>query len=287
MEYSGGLNLFTSHFIMGTIEADKRFTKTETKEIKALHLWLNFKNTDWALDKFKNRTQYVAFLHCIELNDLNQILNDLATIYKKSYPYAEKKDFIEYFFSYTLYDLETLVSSNPTFYGQSKVKDFDFYYLYDQPCSEFCDFAIASDKTINFYKQYFRKVIALIKNIEFDNSSITSKTTSSQQLEVKIADDTLKNMITHTRCEEIAENIKVHYKNIKGKQLKLLFLAMQHTQLLPTSRVASKFHRSCFNDFDWDIGSYNAMNDYDYNEFIDQEEFSQMKAFFKEQKSNK
>ncbi len=84
MQQSGGLNLFESHFVMGCIECSRIHTKTETDEIRALHDWLHWKDTDYGMVKYKSdRTQYVSYLHIIEIELFVQILSDLASIYIK------------------------------------------------------------------------------------------------------------------------------------------------------------------------------------------------------------
>ena len=92
-------------------------------------------------------------------------------------------------------------------------------------------------------------------------------------------DEALKDIITHIMSQEIVEGIKVQYKNIKGKRLKLLLLAFQELGLIPRERTAKKFHNLCKVEFEWEIASYNAMNGYDYNEYADNEELNSMIGF--------
>lgn len=93
--------------------------------------------------------------------------------------------------------------------------------------------------------------------------------------------DKLSDLITHKKSIEIIEAIKIQYKNIKGKRLKLLLLALQYLDLLPKERIANKFHDCCKNEFDWDIASYNAMNGYTYNDMIDKVEFGNIIEYLK------
>lgn len=87
---------------------------------------------------------------------------------------------------------------------------------------------------------------------------------------------TLSNLITHERNYQIVNGIKISFKNIKGKRLKLLLLALQELNLIPKERIAKAFHNSCKKDFDWDIASYTAMNDYPFNNQTDQGELSEI-----------
>lgn len=58
---------------------------------------------------------------------------------------------------------------------------------------------------------------------------------------------------------------------MKGKQLKILLTALQELNLLPIERIANKFHAFCKIEFDWNISSYTAMNDYKVEPTIDNE----------------
>jgi len=91
--------------------------------------------------------------------------------------------------------------------------------------------------------------------------------------------ETLSNLITHQNSVEIIKGIKIQYKNIKGKRLKLLLTALQELNLLPKERIAQKFYDCCKNEFDWNIASYNAMNGYEYNLSIDSSELTNMKQY--------
>lgn len=93
----------------------------------------------------------------------------------------------------------------------------------------------------------------------------------------------LSDLITHEKSVEIVKSIKIQYKNIKGKRLKLLLLAFQELELLPKERIAFKFHDCCKIEFEWDISSYNAMNGYTFNKGIDNDEIIAMKEYIKAQ----
>lgn len=96
---------------------------------------------------------------------------------------------------------------------------------------------------------------------------------------LKAKKETLSDLITHSKGIEIVEGIKIQYKNIKGKRLKLLLMALQELGLYPKEGNASKFHTLCESEFDWDIASYQAMNDYQYNDYQDQTELDHMKQY--------
>lgn len=91
--------------------------------------------------------------------------------------------------------------------------------------------------------------------------------------------DKLSDLITHQKSIEIIDAIKIQYKNIKGKRLKLLLLALQELDLLPKERIAQKFYNCCKAEFGWDVASYSAMNDYQFNESTDLTELDRMKLY--------
>lgn len=96
---------------------------------------------------------------------------------------------------------------------------------------------------------------------------------------VKAKKETLSNLITHSKGIEIVEGIKIQYKNIRGKRLKLLLLAFQELGILPKERIAQRFYDCCKSEFNWDIASYQAMNDYKFNDVTDKPELCEMKQY--------
>jgi hypothetical protein len=96
---------------------------------------------------------------------------------------------------------------------------------------------------------------------------------------VKAKKETLSDLITHSKGIEIVEGIKIQYKNIRGKRLKLLLLAFQELGILPKERIAQRFYDCCKSEFNWDIASYQAMNDYKFNDVTDKPELCEMKQY--------
>ena len=96
---------------------------------------------------------------------------------------------------------------------------------------------------------------------------------------LKAKKETLSDIITHPKNTEITEGIKTQFKNIQGKRLKLLLMALQELNLLPKERIALKFYKLCKSEFDWDIASYQAMNDYKFNDVTDKPELCEMKQY--------
>lgn len=93
-----------------------------------------------------------------------------------------------------------------------------------------------------------------------------------------IIQENLESLITHAKSKKLVILIKEQYKNIKGKRLKLLLITLQELKLLPEEQIAAKFHRCCKNEFDWEIGSYQAMNDYRFIKDCDSKEVEEMKC---------
>lgn len=134
----------------------------------------------------------------------------------------------------------------------------------------------------------------IILNLELANSHISelhfreteqyyplAKPVNPPQAPTPQSPDTLSSLITHSKSVEIVKGIKVQYKNIKGKRLKLLLLALQDLDLLPKERIAQKFYNCCEAEFDWNIASYNAMNGYVFNANTDSDDFDKMKQHIK------
>jgi hypothetical protein len=113
----------------------------------------------------------------------------------------------------------------------------------------------------------------------FITHSIGKEIVNENNLTIKKEDKSLASFITHSKGEEIVNLIKIKYKGIRGKQLKLLFKALQQTELIPNGRVGAEFHRLCKKEFCWDIASYNAMSDYKFNDQQDDKELEQMKNY--------
>lgn len=150
---------------------------------------------------------------------------------------------------------------------------------------------LRAKKNINIRKgnRYFVETYSLLLNYrewfnkEFESSFI--KMNLSNEKPNRIIDKqlkpnvTLSNLVTHINSVGIIEGVKIQFKNIKGKNLKLLFLALQELGLLPKERMAQKFYDCCKEEFNWDIASYNAMNGYNYNEVVDKDVYNSMKEY--------
>ncbi len=277
MENLAEYNLFTSHFVMGGNVSDTK----KIGLVQALNEWLEYKDTNPDMKKYRTeRTQYIDFLHIIEISVLKDILYKLMMIYKKSYPYGVKDDFIQHTFRYTLYDLETIISRDYIFYCHL-INGYAFYYFYDKESLEYIDVAISSDKDIDYYRQYYKTIINLINSIEFEtpqmnsllieNNSLPKSETITEIIDKnypqvgKIKKLTLREIalyyyfkgekITHTNQGEFA---KRHGQDNKGKKLykEHYFLILESEIEIYQPKYAKKYLKNVQELFDKDSTKY-------------------------------
>jgi len=160
---------------MGCKESSLKFTKTKTEEIETLHKWLNYKDSDWGMEKYNsNRTQYVDIINFIDLSDLTEILNDLYSIHKKKHPFSEISDFIEDCFGYTIYQIKKYIEKDFTWIGAAPSESkYTFYYYYERPNNEFIDVAIDEEFDIKDCKGYFTQILKILN--DFLNINVSQK----------------------------------------------------------------------------------------------------------------
>jgi len=172
MEYLGACNLFTSHFVIGCVLSDNN----NLDVVQTLKDWIHVKDNDWGMKKYTtDRTQFISFPQIIELPKLKLLIKDLISEYKKAYPHAEKDDFLDHIFDYTLFDLDRFISRDYVWMGSiPNNSKFDFYNFYDNDSQEYLDFAVPTDLTIEHLKQYYKRVIKIIKNLPFDHKQAPS-----------------------------------------------------------------------------------------------------------------
>lgn len=108
--------------------------------------------------------------------------------------------------------------------------------------------------------------------------SINRQIESKSNRKPNIKKEILADLITHDNSRSIVDELKVQYKNIKGKRLKLLFLTMQNLGLIPLDRTQAKFHSLSKIEFG-NVGTYEAFRKIEFNEWTDKDEVSQMKMF--------
>jgi hypothetical protein len=207
MKTLGNFNLFSSDFIIGSPECNVQNSNSKITQIEVLHKWMNYKDSDWGMTKYRTeRTQYISFPQVIDLQDLFLIIQDLMHIYKLQYPYATKEGFIETVFGFTIFDIGNFIECEYTRYGGCpNVNGFHFYYTYQRISNEFIDFVLDHDKDFDYYKQYFKKVLQLIEDIEYNPIELVSMADEHKEIETKSEQETptFKNNIVNITSVEI------------------------------------------------------------------------------------
>ncbi|MEP3209548.1 MAG: hypothetical protein ABJN95_10185 [Maribacter sp.] len=165
------------------------------------------------MHRFRNTTEDLTFIYILELDDLRLTLSKLLKIYKKFHPFSVKKDFILHIFGHVLSDLNEFILSEFTSVKILSNNDtIKFYYRFDPNTKRHLRFyALPSNKAINYYKQYFRRVIELIENVDFDSQKVNP---SKQDSEVTFE---FTNNFDTTNREDVYEHF--HNGLVKSKML--------------------------------------------------------------------
>lgn len=170
-----GRDNFNKRFVIGSKESIKKYTRTETEEIRMLHKWFDYQDSEFGVKKFRRgNTESIEFLSIIGLSELKEILNHFKNIYLKEHPFSEKTDFLESILGYNMFKIESFIDNQIIFYGPTwNDEPYEFYYYRDTkyPTSEYIIYVLPKDKSIDYFKQYFRQVLKLINNIEYDKTS--------------------------------------------------------------------------------------------------------------------
>jgi len=196
--------------------------------------------------------------------------DDLPEIFKHKQLYIEyrtktHKTFLS--LAFFINELDKIAKSLFDYFKETEQNEFEAFEIKAIPVNSIAE-------AIQGFKKGQTK-FTLPTNFLFNTS--TSKALPPQPTTKQ--NNKLSDLITHQKSIEIVEGIKIQYKNIKGKRLKLLLLAFQDLELLPKERIAQKFYDSCKCEFDWDVASYNAMNGYNFNDVTDSVEFNSMKQY--------
>lgn len=142
--------------------------------LNQVHGWLHFKDVDYAMEKYNStRTESVYVFHHIELDVLSDLLEDLKTIYIKSNEgYGSKEDFIEEVLGLTVRELKEFTARKYTWYGAPE-EEYSFYYFFSgKGDAPFTDYLVDANKDIEFYQKYFKQVIKLIEEFDYDKTPL-------------------------------------------------------------------------------------------------------------------
>lgn len=174
-------------------------------------------------------------------------------------------DTISHEYDVIQYEYEAYFNNNDR---EGIIKPYDVDKFVYWLCSQYPDEPIGY--LVNYVKdpKYYRLYHEYRKS-QFEGSQEQEKTLQ------------LSDLIDHDNRFDIVEGIKSKYKNIGGKRLKLLLMALQELDLIPEYNYNRKFHDCCRKEFNWDIKSYQAMNDYLYNEQSDHKELESIKEYIK------
>lgn len=288
MEFLGNHNLFFSVIINGT----HQFINKKINKNSISYKWFSIQNSQF--DNY--RTQYIIEAQLIEIDVLKKVLIDLFNIYKKENPFSTSADFEANMLGYSKYFLKKFIEMDFRFLASPEYvsSDSSIYSHFDNIDKQYIVLIIPNNRSVSFFKQYYNKVIQLIDELVFTSreKTIDSKSEKlqknlnsiykldSNKTEKKTnQNNSLPKLIRSSKSEVISREIKIKYKNIRGKELKFLLIALQELQLIPEIRFAKKFHEGCKIYFGWDINSYQAMNDYIVNEKYDREIIDQIKTF--------
>jgi hypothetical protein len=170
MQYLGGTYLLINWYVIGgtrPLLKGNEFTEN-------LNKWITYKDNDWGMSKYRTaKTQYIFEICEIELSVLKEIFNDLIGIYKSEYQYSEKADFIKDVLESTIFlfsDFIEDVKTEYTWLGDVPYSGCNVYYKNTSYGTERIDFICNEGKSIEYYQQYAKRVLALIDNLDFDKN---------------------------------------------------------------------------------------------------------------------
>jgi hypothetical protein len=216
----------------------------------------------WPIIIFNDKTisEFETYLEVEKSNFINKHNFFDLDIFKREYLEIWLYDFNEYLDNIKKGQSRIWIKKKDVYFHRFKLKnDIKSYTM------------ILTNKDSTGLEIYLKQVVKTINTFIKNNEDKTPKE--------MLADAKLSDLITSEKSIQIVNDIKIRYKNIKGRRLKLLLLALQDLNLLPKERIASAFHRRCEKEFKWDIATYPAMNDYVFNLETDDETRIEMKEF--------
>ena len=209
IETLGSYNLFVNKFVIGTPSVNEGYTKTKTEEIKALHRWLNFKDTDPFMDYYSSaHTQSIQFLKIIDLPVFNDIVKDLHRKYKTEFGYSTNSDFIQKVFGDTISSLKWLLKCEEEgdliWMDGPPGETVYTYYRYSSGINQQgIELAIKRDVDIDNYLQYYRRVLSILGDLELETHNPKIEDMAATVVE-EVKDD-------------IAEKVNKHFGFFQGK----------------------------------------------------------------------
>lgn len=167
-EFSNSI-VFFSEYNVGTELPSDDFI-----ELEILQNWLKFKELNLDRSNYSlERTQSIIFFHLIELPIVENKFIELVVTYSQLYPYGGKDDFISATLGYTTLVLNKFIAINNIYFNPYPTPPHIKKDVYS--CDEFhkgkiVDFVVEPGTDLNFYKQYYKKIIAVINNLDVDGT---------------------------------------------------------------------------------------------------------------------
>lgn len=241
MDQLNNFNLLHSNIVVGM---HANINKT-LDIIESFNIWNNHKKLDLGFQDYIERNIiYTGYLKKIDLFILKEVFNDLASIYKRSFPHSNKQDFINYTFGYTLFDLEQFYSREFRFLGSPKLDSpIDYYYCYDHTTGEVVEFALAENQKILEYKQYYKKVINLIQEVPWNKKSIFEKYAQGHDTSTsKKKEKLLSSVPKWATAFYYADNEKLTPESSTKKERMILFMEQHNIE------TTLKYFKSSYHD---------------------------------------
>lgn len=159
-------NLLFDQFIFGATLNNTKILKSEV-----VNVWFEHTQSQYERAMFKayNNIDFVSFLNIIDLETINDFIVELWKVYKTKYTYSSKEDYIKSFWQFTIYEIEDFLKE--TYYVSGyNYKGFQLWFCNDKTdISNNLWYFLDEDKDPDYYKQYFKKVIELLKNFQCVN----------------------------------------------------------------------------------------------------------------------
>lgn len=160
-----GINMFSSDFIMGC----EHPARSSVSMVDTLNCWMAFKDTNPRMRrKTTARTQYISFPHTVDIDTFLNILNDLASIYRTSYPEGTESDFINHLLGESISDIQAFLKSDYRLVPNTPCEGYKVYSYFDRLASEYVDVLIPANLEIKHIKHHYKSILDKIQGFQFE-----------------------------------------------------------------------------------------------------------------------
>lgn len=169
-------NLLVSNFVVN----DKTYLNSSINlnVVKDLKSWLSYKEKNsFELGIIPNiKTQSITFLHFIEIETFEIIINDLYKSHKNKYPFSNTNDFINDVLCYTINQLEKFIEIEYYIFqlDSPSNQQYLYYTYFDEMLNSYQDFIVSKNHDIKFFSQYYKVVLKYLNKFDLDNSQFES-----------------------------------------------------------------------------------------------------------------